>query len=319
MKKLFFFVLCLIASTSLSAQRITAEEYINKYKDAAIVEMKRSGVPASITLAQGLLETENGNSDLLQRSNNHFGIKCKSDWKGESVKHTDDAPNECFRKYNSALESYADHSNFLKNSVRYSALFSLEIYDYKGWAQGLKKAGYATNPRYPQILISNIEKYELFLYDRMDGDNNSGHMVDSMARKDAVSIVEDKSEETQSQKTQVVNQGLDRFNGLKAIFAKANTSLLAIASKAGISLSKLLDYNDLDKDGLLPEPQYIYLEKKAKQGKMEKLTLAETTTLREVSQSTGVQLQYLVEYNKLEKSATLPAGTSILLKPSGQP
>ena len=319
MKKLVLIILSLSIGISMHAQRITAEEYINKYKDAAIVEMKRSGVPASITLAQGLLETENGNSDLLQRSNNHFGIKCKSDWKGESVKHTDDALNECFRKYNSALESYADHSNFLKSSARYSTLFTLDAYDYKGWAHGLKKAGYATNPRYPQILISNIERYQLFHYDQMNGSDNKIHILDSLNRKDLFVQVEEKKENIEPKKVEAVDQGSDRFNGLKAIFAKANTSLLAIASKAGIALGKLLDYNDLDKDGLITESQYIYLEKKAKQGKIDKLTLAESTTLREVSQSTGVQLQYLIQYNKLEKSATLPAGTSILLKPSGQP
>ena len=319
MKKLVLIILSLSIGISMHAQRITAEEYIVRYKDAAIVEMKRSGVPASITLAQGLLETENGNSDLLQRSNNHFGIKCKSDWKGESVKHTDDALNECFRKYNSALESYADHSNFLKSSARYSTLFTLDAYDYKGWAHGLKKAGYATNPRYPQILISNIERYQLFHYDQMNGSDNKIHILDSLNRKDLFVQVEEKKENIEPKKVEAVDQGSDRFNGLKAIFAKANTSLLAIASKAGIALGKLLDYNDLDKDGLITESQYIYLEKKAKQGKIDKLTLAESTTLREVSQITGVQLQYLLQYNNLEKYATLQAGTSILLKPSGQP
>lgn len=319
MKKLLFVSLGLFAFCITNAQRTTPEEYINKYREAAIAEMKRSGVPASITLAQGLLETENGNSDLLQRSNNHFGIKCRTDWKGESVRHTDDAPNECFRKYNSAKESYADHSDFLRGSIRYSALFSLDSYDYKGWAYGLKKAGYATNPRYPLILISNIEKYELYQYDKIIGNNGDGNILDSVARKNSITVNERSNDLISSQKEEPVSEGLGRFNGIKAIFAKTNTSLLAIASKAGIALSKLLDYNDMDKDGLLTEPQYIYLERKAKQGKIDKLTLAEATTLYDVSQSTGVQLQSLMQFNKFEKSVLLPAGTSILLKPSGQP
>src|SRR5690606_19407997 len=132
--------------TILHAQKMTPAEYIETYKDAAIAQMKRLGVPASIILAQGLLETESGNSDLVKRSNNHFGIKCKSTWTGESVKHTDDAPNECFRKYASAMDSYKDHSDYLYSNARYASLFKLAPTDYKGWAYGLKKAGYATNP-----------------------------------------------------------------------------------------------------------------------------------------------------------------------------
>ncbi len=321
MKKLFLIVLSFIVASTSFAQRTTPEEYIEKYREAAIIEMKRSGVPASITLAQGLLETENGNSDLLQRSNNHFGIKCKSDWQGESVKHTDDAPNECFRKYQSAKESYADHSDFLRKNQRYSALFALDLYDYKGWAQGLKRAGYATNPRYPQILIANIEKYELFQYDRLEsgGSNPTPNILDSLARKNSISSNQDNRPVIAVAKAETADEGLSKFNGIKAVFAKANTSLLAIASKAGIALSKLLDYNDMDRDGLLAESQYIYLEKKAKQGIKQSLTVSESSSLQEISQNTGVQLQYLALYNKLEKNAIVPAGTSVLLKPAGQP
>lgn len=321
MKKLFFVVLSLTIASSLFAQRTTPEEYIEKYREAAMMEMKRSGVPASITLAQGLLETESGNSDLLQRSNNHFGIKCKSDWQGESVKHTDDAPNECFRKYTSAQESYADHSDFLRKNQRYSALFNLDVYDYKGWAYGLKRAGYATNPRYPQILIANIEKYELFQYDKVGGAGNGSmpNILDSLARKNSISSNQENQQPITTEKVETVNEGLSKFNGIKAVFAKANTSLLAIASKAGIALSKLLDYNDMENDGLLSEAQYVYLEKKAKQGLKSSLTISESSSLREISQNTGVQLQYLALYNKLEKNAIVPAGTSVLLKPQGQP
>lgn len=321
MKKLFLIVLGFTVVSTSFAQRTTPEEYIEKYREAAIMEMKRSGVPASITLAQGLLETENGNSDLLQRSNNHFGIKCKSDWQGESVKHTDDAPNECFRKYQSAKESYADHSDFLRKNQRYSALFNLDLYDYKGWANGLKRAGYATNPRYPQILIANIEKYELFQYDKAEPgrSNPNPNILDSIARKNSISSNQDNQPVIVAAKAETVNEGLSKFNGIKAVFAKANTSLLAIASKAGIALSKLLDFNDMDKDGLLAESQYIYLEKKAKQGITPSLTISQSSSLQEISQNTGVQLQYLALYNKLEKNAIVPAGTSVLLKPAGQP
>jgi len=169
MKKLIYVITATILSSNLFAQRISPDEYINTYREIAIAEMKRSGIPASVTLAQGILETECGNSDLVKRSNNHFGIKCKSTWTGESVKHTDDAPNECFRKYNNPADSYKDHSDYLKTSPRYATLFELDPSDYKGWAYGLKKAGYATNPKYPQIVISNIEKYNLQQYDNLTG------------------------------------------------------------------------------------------------------------------------------------------------------
>jgi flagellum-specific peptidoglycan hydrolase FlgJ len=139
-------------------------EYIFLYKEIAIQEMKRCGIPASIKLAQGILESGFGNSNLAKKSNNHFGIKCKNEWKGKKVYHTDDLPNECFRKYDSVIESYIDHSDFLRNRKHYEFLFSLDPLDYKSWAYGLKKAGYATNPKYAENLIRIIEEYNLNQY-----------------------------------------------------------------------------------------------------------------------------------------------------------
>src|SRR5436190_16848703 len=164
-KKIFqiVFITCFFV-LSVKAQKITPEQYIALYKDIAIREMKRMGVPAAITLAQGILETESGNSVLVKKSNNHFGIKCKSSWTAGGVSHDDDAVGECFRTYKTAEESYRDHSNYLRGSERYSFLFDLKATDYKGWSYGLKKAGYATNPKYPNILIKNIEQYNLQQY-----------------------------------------------------------------------------------------------------------------------------------------------------------
>jgi LysM repeat protein len=160
-----FIAIAIASSFSSSAQsEAVIREYIATYQHIAIAEMQRTGVPAAIKLAQGIHETMAGTSPLVLKSNNHFGIKCKSDWKGESVKHTDDAPNECFRKYSDPIASYSDHSNFLKNSPRYASLFKLDPLDYKEWAYGLKKAGYATNPKYPQVLIRIIEEYDLQQY-----------------------------------------------------------------------------------------------------------------------------------------------------------
>src|SRR5688500_4194064 len=152
-----FFVL--LSTISWSQKKAIVQEYINEYKELAIAEMKRTGVPASITLAQGIHESGAGNSKLAAASNNHFGIKCKSNWTGETVRHDDDAKAECFRKYSCVEDSYRDHSDFLKNGTRYSFLFSIDPADYSEWAIGLKKAGYATNPKYPQMLIKLIEDY----------------------------------------------------------------------------------------------------------------------------------------------------------------
>ena len=131
-------------------------DYIEKYKDFAMLEMQEYKIPASITLAQGILESGRGTSELARKGNNHFGIKCHNDWKGKRMYKTDDAPNECFRVYNNASESYRDHSKFLAEGTRYAFLFELKITDYKGWAKGLKKAGYATFPAYANVLINLI-------------------------------------------------------------------------------------------------------------------------------------------------------------------
>src|SRR5215467_1623901 len=163
-KKLFIFFFFL---TSLSFKFSQAQSstdilaYISRYKDLAISEMKRTGIPAAITLAQGIHETEAGTSDLVKRSNNHFGIKCKENWTGQSVSHDDDARGECFRKYAAPEESYRDHSDFLKSRPNYASLFKLDPTDYEAWAFGLKKAGYATNPKYAQVLIKLIRDYNL--------------------------------------------------------------------------------------------------------------------------------------------------------------
>ena len=154
----------LLFSFQLSAQNMTRNEYIDKYKDEAIYQMKKYKIPASITLAQGILESGDGNSELAKKSNNHFGIKCHSDWKGERVYHDDDKKDECFRKYNTVRDSYDDHSEFLLRP-RYAALFEYVLTDYKSWAKGLKKAGYATNPNYAKLLIKIIEENELHKLD----------------------------------------------------------------------------------------------------------------------------------------------------------
>lgn len=311
MKKLIFVVTVTILSSNLFAQRISPDEYINAYREIAIAEMKRSGIPASVTLAQGILETEAGNSDLVKRSNNHFGIKCKSTWTGESVKHTDDAPNECFRKYSNPADSYKDHSDYLKTSPRYAALFELDPSDYKGWAYGLKKAGYATNPKYPQIVINNIEKYNLQQYDNLTPEEIDNMAIAKISQQEKTKVVEPVVDLSYIENSIKLK---NKINGLKALMAPKGTSLLVIASKAAIDLGKLLEYNDLATDGLLQDEQVIYLEKKPKQGNRDFYIALQKETLYDISQNNAVQLKYLSQMNNMDTNQTVQKGAKIKLR-----
>ena len=179
-------ILLLLSAIQLNAQKLTREQYIKKYKDIAIKQMHRHKIPASIILAQGCLESNDGNSSLAKKANNHFGIKCHDGWKGKKIKQDDDKRNECFRKYDSAVDSYTDHSYFLTSRPRYNSLFDLPITDYKGWAHGLKTAGYATNPKYAKLLIDIIEEYQLYKYDT--GEAYRITRAEEKARKEAERI-----------------------------------------------------------------------------------------------------------------------------------
>lgn len=325
MKKGVIFLLCLLGALSVDAQRITPQQYIERFKDIAIAEMHRTGVPASIKLAQGILESESGNGNLVKRSNNHFGIKCKSYWTGPSVSHDDDEKGECFRKYEHPEESYRDHSDFLVNSERYAALFKLKKTDYKGWAHGLKKAGYATNPRYPQLLIYQIEKYKLYEFDHMPDNRASLAYYDddqSTASTDAVVEAEEKITPTVVKEVPATFEqtpydigAVIKRNGLKAVFVGEGTSLLAIATRHKIDLSKLLDYNDLDGDGLLDEESWIYLERKHSTSSQDYHVAEEGDSYHSISQSFGVQLAKLLKYNNVEEDDVVPAGTKVWLQP----
>ncbi len=167
-KVILFLAVLLCAAGQAIGQNLTREQYINKYKDIAVGQMRKYKIPASITMAQACLESDNGNSALARKANNHFGIKCHNGWKGKGYKHDDDARGECFRRYKNAEDSYIDHSYFLISGSRYNSLFDLKITDYKAWAHGLKAAGYATNPRYAQLLIDIIEEYRLYELDAQD-------------------------------------------------------------------------------------------------------------------------------------------------------
>lgn len=305
-------IILLIAANSFlrsTAQTITPQQYIDEYKDIAISEMKRMGVPAAITLAQGLLESQSGNSDLVKESNNHFGIKCKSDWTAETVRHDDDRPGECFRKYKTAGDSYRDHSDFLRGSSRYASLFHLAPTDYKGWAYGLKKAGYATNPRYPDILIQNIEKYNLEQYTQ-DGLNSVPQLADVK-----YGVPQGDGSAPPLSDSNFQSPVSISINGLKALLVPKGTSLLAIATQHQISLEKLLSINELNRDGLLTRNQYIFLEKKKKEGQGEFCIAQANESVYDIAQRNGILLQSLSAYNHLSPDNVIAAGTKIFLKP----
>ena len=312
---------------NVQAQTITPEEYIETYKNIAIREMKRMGVPAAITLAQGILESENGNSQLVKKSNNHFGIKCKSNWTAETVSHDDDAAGECFRTYKSSDDSYRDHSNFLRAGKHYAFLFNLDPTDYKGWAYGLKKAGYATNPKYPNILIKNIEKYNLQQYSDLGASDVPKFESDKY--KDDPIVVEKEEVQNDQPKSDDYNANtvtdlpLDAstvfsINGCKCINAKKGTSLLAIATRNNINLKKLLVINELEQDGILEEDQLIFLQRKAKDGERDFVIVGQQTTLYNVAQQNGIQLESLLGYNQLEEDIDVKPGTKLYLKAISQ-
>ncbi|HIW98179.1 MAG TPA: glucosaminidase domain-containing protein [Candidatus Tidjanibacter gallistercoris] len=244
-------VVCLLAAAEASAQReMTREEYIATYAPLAMQHQKLYGIPASIKIAQGIIESRYGNSDLSRRSNNHFGIKCKNNWLGDTVRYDDDALQECFRRYSTIEDSYRDHSEFLKSSPRYERLFRLDPKDYKGWAYGLKECGYATAPHYAASLIKCIEDYELYLLD-------DGELPAYLAGVDAVPVVPSMAEMVDAfypdrpididNYTVAVHsaggRGIFVRDGIRYVVARSGDSYAAIAESLGIPERRLRRFN----------------------------------------------------------------------------
>lgn len=264
------------------------EDYIKKYRELAVEEMRRYHIPASITLAQGLLESGAGQSTLARKSNNHFGIKCGSDWSGKTVRHDDDARNECFRAYKYPRQSYEDHSKFLAGRPRYASLFKLKITDYKGWARGLKKAGYATNPRYAEQLIGIIELYDLHQYDR----------------KDALKFLKKNPNPHQPYIA----------NDLLYIVVRSGDTWKAISKEFDISSKKLRKYNDLYKGYVLQVGDILYLEEKNKRAGKEHIVhvLRAGESMHSISQKYGIRLKNLYKLNKMDPDDSAPETGTIL-------
>ncbi len=331
-----FFLLCLAAFAGLSSRaqdQTIILDYIDEYKEMAIAEMQRTGVPASIKLAQGIHETMAGTSVLVRKSNNHFGIKCKANWSGPSVSHDDDARGECFRKYESPVDSYRDHSNFLKNSSRYASLFRLDPLDYAGWANGLKKAGYATNPKYPQIIIKlikdyNLQDYTLIAMGKMQPKDevyaSNVNRDEKLMPQSAVLLSDEgnigEAGVNQDQLTPAYPQGEFKINETKVVFAKKGTSYFSIATSNNISLARLFEFNDLEEAEELERDQLIFLQKKRRTGAVDFHLVRAGESLYDIAQSEGIRLESLLELNEMQPEMKPLAGSKIYLRtkaPSG--
>lgn len=330
-----FFILCV---TTLYSQKnkISREEYINAYSKIAMEEMQRSGVPASITLAQGCLESSNGNSRLAIKGRNHFGIKCHNTWKGKKIYKDDDAKHECFRVYKTVSESYIDHSNFLRNGTRYAFLFDLKPTDYKGWAKGLKKAGYATNPKYPSLLIKIIEDNKLYEYDEIA----LGKRKDSRKTKqeNILADVEPKKD-VKPVKRQLVKDEIAELtppllfdelefsidapgrkvlsnNKVNYIIVQPGDTFYGIAREFGLSEWQLFLFNDLEKTHILRVGEVLYLQTKKNraQKKYPYHVIRKGEDLHLVSQLYAVKLKKIKKINGFSSDPVLNEGDKVKLR-----
>lgn len=329
-------------ATSLLAQSYQerARAYIAKYKDLAIAEQQRTGIPASIKLGQGILETNAGSSELALQAKNHFGIKCKSNWTGDTYAYTDDAPDECFRKYTLDIESYRDHSNFLKSNKRYASCFSLPETDYAAWARELRKCGYATNPQYAQQLIKVIEDFNLqeVTYAALSPQpsvNTQSQVALAAATPVVIAdptpslslntepayeapLAKSKNNDTEKSATASLPFGRRmQLNGLDGFYARRGELLLESAIKFNIRYARLLELNDLP-DAPLPADMFIYLERKKTSGSRSTHLVAEGENMLLIAQAEGMQLKALRRFNKMENNEEPAAGTVLQLQQPGQ-
>lgn len=307
MRRLFFTLLTLVSATfyALSQGNSTWWTYIENYHEMAIDQMNRYGVPASITLAQGLCESGAGRSVLAIQAHNHFGIKVGSNWTGPYIIVADDRPDDRFRKYKSDDESFEDHSLFLKNGQRYAFLFDLKKTDYKGWAKGLKKAGYATNPRYADMLIEIIENYNLSQFDSQKSSGRYRHGKDRDVSEEELSAFFSEHIVYYNNKTYM-------------IIANSNDSWERIARETGVSVKKLLKYNELPKDAILHVGDVVYLEKKRQKadpyysGQPHVVQAGES--LYDIAQRYGIRLGSLYKMNKLPDDYVPEVGDQLKIR-----
>jgi len=307
MKLINLLTLLLIFPVLVIAQkRLTREEYVDKYKDIAIYQMKTKGVPASIILAQGLLESDNGNSPLAIKANNHFGIKCHNTWSGSTIYMDDDTRNECFRKYSNPETSYRDHSDFLRGARRYSPLFDLAPTDYKEWAYGLKKAGYATNPHYAEMLIKIIEDNSLYIYDKgiaVEVESPTKGMGDLV---DIDHFVIDMNK----------HRKIFIRNRIKYIIVKKGDDYANLTKELELLPWQLSKYNELSKDSALKEGQELYIQPKRCRAEINHSVhvVEKGETMYSISQLYGIKQTSLYRKNRMKIGEQPEVGQVIQLR-----
>ena len=310
MKKMFIAIVLLLGLLGLSAKDDTPQErYVKKYADMAVKEMVRSGVPASITLAQGILESGSGMSKLATQGNNHFGIKCHKGWEGKSMKVDDDAPNECFRVYSSVADSYKDHSDFLRYRDRYKFLFDLERTDYKGWAYGLKKAGYATDPGYPVKLIKYIEEYKLYKYD----------VLSKVEEKEVPlsPLVIEAPKMAREEFHFPLTRELFSKNGVPFVYSLEGETYRSIAKYYHLFHQEILRFNDLRKDEELLPGTVVYLsfkENHTQPGLDKYIIEQDGEDFHAICQRFAVKEKAILKLNGWKKAPFLAEGDEIKLR-----
>ena len=325
MKKIRFtivFALLAISCGAVYAQtRQTREEYIEKYKSIAVAHMEKYGIPASITMAQGILESDAGNSALSLSSNNHFGIKCKKSWTGRKVYYDDDAKGECFRAYPSVEASYEDHALFLDSSPRYDSLFSYPSNDYRSWARGLKAAGYATAPDYAERLVTIIEKYKLYILDQADG--SAIYSSGKHAKQNAEWFAQQSSSPNQQMEdpfnvTINAHKGYSiyRVNHTCYVLAKEGDTYESLSKIFAISESNLRKFNDVNRRAVLTKGSIVFIERKKGAWLSQQLlhTASHGQTLHSISQSYGIRLRRLARLNRTRPSRPLEVDQTIRLR-----
>ena len=333
MRKRFFLLLLLLPLT-LMAQKITVEEYIETYKDIAMKEMKDHKIPASITLAQGIIESGAGNSALAREAKNHFGIKCHKGWTGKTYTMDDDEKDECFRKYKKAEDSYRDHSEFLTSRPRYADLFKLDIMDYEGWAKGLKAAGYATSPTYATALINRIRMNKLYLYDQLamglitekelKKQLNSGEVSVPVSGTATVVSTELELAFTPTDRSlyELVDMTKDkRFiyenNHVRFVYAKEGETPETLAKEFGIRKKKLCKYNLITRpdEAVFHQGDVVYLEQLRKRNwKAKKYITEGGETVRDLALRFAVRPEKIIKRNDLEPNVVLKPGQKIKLR-----
>ena len=289
------------------------KKYIAAYKDIAVKEMMAYRIPASITLAQGICESNAGRSPLAIKANNHFGIKCHKEWNRKTFIQDDEAQNECFRNYDDPEESFRDHSCFLSQRDRYKSLFDLEINDYKGWANGLKACGYATNPLYAERLIKTIEDYKLYLLDVEDfslvfNDSAAVSIASDTHKSSATDAKYESFAEGPGYRMVYIN------NGVQFIILDKKDNLKSISQAFQISERKIWKFNDMKENSPLIPGQMVYLEMKRKIGAVAFHMVKTGETLYTISQSFGIQLSRLYHLNHLNPGYSLKPGQKLLLR-----